>query len=137
MFASADMKLVMDFVPNHTSNKHKWFLASSNPDDLDYEKYKDYYVWVNSTDGTRNGIPNNWVRETYALFCCAFCFINIRYYHSIYIYWANAATACCGGPKLRLRIVQLRAVVSCSHASASPYLVCRDSCVVIVRAFPQ
>jgi len=33
--------------------------------------------------------------------------------------------------------VLFHAVVSCSHASASPCLVCRDSCVVIVRAFPQ
>jgi len=33
--------------------------------------------------------------------------------------------------------VLYHAVVSCSHASASPCLVCCDSRVVIVRAFPQ
>jgi len=57
------MKLVMDFVPNHTSNNHTWFLASSNPTHPEYEKYKDYYIWVNSTNGKSDGIPNNWVSE--------------------------------------------------------------------------
>ncbi len=37
-----DMKLILDLVPNHTSDKHKWFIESrkskNNP-------YSDYYYW--------------------------------------------------------------------------------------------
>ena len=53
------MKLVMDFVPNHTSDKSLWFIASSDPNHEDHEKYKDYYVWV---DGDETAVPNNWVK---------------------------------------------------------------------------
>ena len=52
------MKIVMDFVPNHTSNESEWFVASSDPTHENHEKYKDYYVWV---DGTQDKLPNNWV----------------------------------------------------------------------------
>lgn len=46
--------LVLDFIPNHTSMKHKWFNASESGE----EKYKDYYVWV---DGTKGTPPNDWM----------------------------------------------------------------------------
>lgn len=50
-----DIKIVLDFVMNHTSDKHKWFIESrssrSNPK-------RDWYVW---RDGKANGQPpNNW-----------------------------------------------------------------------------
>lgn len=48
----------MDFIPNHTSNEHEWFLASSDPQNADYDTYKDYYMWV---DGVEGVLPNNWV----------------------------------------------------------------------------
>ncbi|XP_078482132.1 amino acid transporter heavy chain SLC3A1-like [Ciona intestinalis] len=54
------MKIIMDFVPNHTSDKHAWFNASSDPSHAQYEKYKDYYIWVDSTNGGSTGVPNNW-----------------------------------------------------------------------------
>jgi len=64
------LKLIMDFVPNHTSNEHEWFLASEDPNHPDHEKYKDYYVWrdpnYNSTCHALDenyDYPNNWVSE--------------------------------------------------------------------------
>ncbi|XP_076809750.1 amino acid transporter heavy chain SLC3A1-like [Clavelina lepadiformis] len=54
------MKIIMDFVPNHSSDQHQWFNASSNPNHPDHETFKDYYIWVNSTNGTSAGTPNNW-----------------------------------------------------------------------------
>lgn len=36
-----DMRLIMDLVPNHTSNEHEWFIASRNREG----KYADYYYW--------------------------------------------------------------------------------------------
>lgn len=40
------MKVIIDLVLNHTSKEHEWFLKSSNPNDPEYEKYKDYYIWT-------------------------------------------------------------------------------------------
>ena len=54
----AGMYLIMDFVPNHSSDKHEWFIASSDPTHPDHETYKDYYIWVDGPQGT---YPNNWV----------------------------------------------------------------------------
>ncbi|MEZ5239428.1 MAG: alpha-amylase family glycosyl hydrolase [Microthrixaceae bacterium] len=50
------MRLVMDYVPNHTSAEHPWFRAALAGD----PQYRDYYVWRDpAPDG---GPPNNWVR---------------------------------------------------------------------------
>ncbi|XP_061084217.1 amino acid transporter heavy chain SLC3A1 [Conger conger] len=48
------LKLIMDFIPNHTSDKHKWFLLSQNRT----SGYEDYYIWANCTPFAP---PNNWV----------------------------------------------------------------------------
>ena len=50
------VKLLLDFVPNHTSELHKWFIESrsskTNPK-------RDWYIWA---DPEKNGgYPNNWV----------------------------------------------------------------------------
>jgi alpha-glucosidase len=49
------LKLILDFVPNHTSDQHPWFLASrSSRDDLK----RDWYLWRDpQPDGAP---PNNW-----------------------------------------------------------------------------
>lgn len=59
---SLDLKIILDFVPNHSSDQHKWFIASSDPTHADYETYKNYYVWKDAkmVDGERKP-PNNWV----------------------------------------------------------------------------
>jgi alpha-glucosidase len=52
------MHIIIDFVPNHTSNKHKWFTEScKNSDENNY--YRDFYVWYPSED--KINPPNNWV----------------------------------------------------------------------------
>lgn len=49
------MKVILDLVPNHTSNQHPWFLESrssrNNPK-------RDWYIWRDGRDG---GPPNNWI----------------------------------------------------------------------------
>lgn len=54
-----NMHIILDFVPNHTSNQHPWFVDSCKSNDED-NPYRDYYVWHPSTD--RTNPPNNWVR---------------------------------------------------------------------------
>ncbi|ADR20150.1 alpha-glucosidase [Marivirga tractuosa] len=48
------MKLIMDIVPNHTSDEHRWFKASSESED---NPYRDYYIW---RKGEKDKLPNNW-----------------------------------------------------------------------------
>ncbi|XP_052892698.1 maltase A1-like [Anopheles moucheti] len=48
------IKVILDFVPNHTSDEHEWFVKSVNNEG----DYRDYYVWRNA--GTNQGTPNNW-----------------------------------------------------------------------------
>lgn len=46
----------MDFVPNHSSDEHEWFVKSENR----VAGYEDYYVW---RDPKNDGPPNNWVSK--------------------------------------------------------------------------
>jgi len=55
------MKLIMDYIPNHSSNQHPWFLESRLGGEDN--KYADYYCWHSGKvleNGTRVP-PNNWV----------------------------------------------------------------------------
>lgn len=58
-----DVKLILDFVPNHTSDEHEWFIKSSDKNHPEFHKYKDYFIWHEgklSSNGTRLP-PSNWV----------------------------------------------------------------------------
>src|SRR4051794_25086287 len=51
-----DLKVIIDWVPNHTSQDHAWFMASRSSRD---DAKRDWYVWRDpAPDG---GPPNNWV----------------------------------------------------------------------------
>ena len=43
------MRLILDLVPNHTSDQHPWFLDARSSKD---SRYRDYYIWKNEA--------NNW-----------------------------------------------------------------------------
>jgi alpha-glucosidase len=50
------MRVLLDLVPNHTSDRHPWFLDALSGRDA---RYRDYYVWADpAPDG---GPPNNWL----------------------------------------------------------------------------
>ncbi len=53
-----DIKILLDFVPNHTSNDHPWFkqskLSKNNPK-------RDWYIWKSPTK--TGGLPNNWLSQ--------------------------------------------------------------------------
>lgn len=55
------LKVVMDFVPNHSSDLHEWFQKSLK----NIEPYSNFYTWhpgkINA-DGTHSP-PNNWVNN--------------------------------------------------------------------------
>ena len=52
------LKLILDFVPNHSSDQHPWFLESrssrTNPK-------RDWYIWRDPAPG--GGPPNNWISD--------------------------------------------------------------------------
>ncbi|NXH38223.1 SLC31 protein, partial [Dicaeum eximium] len=52
------LKVIMDFIPNHTSSKHQWFQLSRNRTG----KYTDYYIWQDCEQAAGSVTPpNNWV----------------------------------------------------------------------------
>ena len=49
------IRVLLDWVPNHTSDLHPWFLESRRSRDA---RTRDWYVWRDGRDG---GPPNNWL----------------------------------------------------------------------------
>lgn len=50
-----DLKIILDFVPNHTSDQHPWFVESRSARD---NPKRDWYIW---RDAKEDGSPpNNW-----------------------------------------------------------------------------
>ncbi len=49
------LRVILDFVPNHTSDQHPWFLASRSSRD---NPKRDWYLWRDP--GADGGVPNNW-----------------------------------------------------------------------------
>ncbi|XP_063989197.1 alpha-glucosidase-like [Diachasmimorpha longicaudata] len=58
---SLNLKVILDFVPNHSSDQHPWFQKSIKR----IVPYDNYYVWRNATyvNSTRRP-PNNWLSVT-------------------------------------------------------------------------
>lgn len=53
--AKRGIKIMMDLVFNHTSDRHKWFIESRSSRD---NPYRDFYIWKDPrADGSA---PNNW-----------------------------------------------------------------------------
>lgn len=57
-----DIKIILDFVPNHTSDEHEWFSKAINTSHPEHLKYKNYFIWHEGkvlSNGTRMP-PSNW-----------------------------------------------------------------------------
>lgn len=53
-----DLKVIIDFVPNHTSSDHPWFVESRSSR---INPKRDWYIWRDAKlDGTP---PNNWIAD--------------------------------------------------------------------------
>jgi alpha-glucosidase len=51
-----DLRVIVDYVPNHTSDQHPWFVESRSSRD---NPKRDWYIWRDpAPDG---GVPNNWI----------------------------------------------------------------------------
>jgi len=52
------LKVILDLVPNHTSDQHPWFIESRKSRD---NPKRDWYIWRDPAAG--GGPPNNWLSE--------------------------------------------------------------------------
>ncbi len=61
------LRIVVEWIPNHTSDQHPWFQASRDPHHPEHARYRDWYVW-SETDTRYAGAriifldsePSNW-----------------------------------------------------------------------------
>jgi alpha-glucosidase len=52
------LKVLLDFVPNHTSDQHPWFVESRSSRE---NQKRNWYIWRDSAAG--GGPPNNWISD--------------------------------------------------------------------------
>jgi len=52
------VRIILDYVINHTSDQHKWFLASKSSKT---SPYRNWYIWHDPKPGKQP--PNNWISE--------------------------------------------------------------------------
>ncbi len=52
------LRVVLDFVPNHTSDRHAWFVESKSSRT---SPKRDWYIWRDAAPG--GGPPNNWISD--------------------------------------------------------------------------
>lgn len=52
------LRVLLDFVPSHSSDRHPWFRAARRSRD---DPRRDWYVWRDA--GADGGPPNNWISE--------------------------------------------------------------------------
>lgn len=52
------IRVIVDFIPNHTSDQHPWFIESRSSRD---NPKRDWYVWADAAPD--QGYPNNWLSE--------------------------------------------------------------------------
>ncbi len=53
------IRIIVDFIPNHTSDQHPWFQESRSSRE---NPKRDWYVWADARPGEQ--LPNNWMSET-------------------------------------------------------------------------
>ena len=86
-----DVRIIMDFVLNHTSDQHKWFLDSKSSKT---SAHRNWYVW---RDGqTKGQAPNNWTSNFGGSAWKFDPTTNQYYYHFFYaeqpdLNWRNPA----------------------------------------------
>jgi alpha-glucosidase len=76
---AAGVKIILDFVPNHTSDQHPWFLDSRSSK---RSSKRDWYIW---RDGKSDGsAPNNWESE-FGGSAWTFDKVTGQYYYHAYL----------------------------------------------------
>jgi len=121
-----DLRVVVELIPNHTSDQIAWFQASRDPNHPEHEVYKDWYVWSDTDEKYEDARiifldsePSNWtydeVRGRY--------FWHRFFHHQPDLNYDNPEVQ-----KEMLRVVQYWADfgVDGFRVDATPYLIERE-----------
>jgi maltose alpha-D-glucosyltransferase/alpha-amylase len=64
------LRIIMELIPNHTSDQNVWFQASRNPAHPEHARYRDWYVWSDTDHKYREARvifldtePSNWTLD--------------------------------------------------------------------------
>lgn len=65
------LRVVVELVPNHTSDQHPWFQASRDPNHPEHSTYRDWYVWSETNTKYKDARiifldyePSNWTYDS-------------------------------------------------------------------------
>ncbi len=120
------LRVIVELIPNHTSDQNYWFQASRDPKHPEHAKYRDWYVWSDTDkryQETRiiflDTEPSNWtfdpLREQY--------FWHRFFYHQPDLNYDNPEVQ-----RAMLRVVQFWLDIGADafRVDATPYLYERD-----------
>ena len=128
------LKILLDFVPNHTSDQHPWFIESRSSRD---NPKRDWYIWHDpAPDG---GPPNNWISD-FSGSAWEWDEVTGQYYYHAFLKeqadlnWRNPAvqTAMYDVMRLWFALVVVR-----QHRRAGPALAARDAADRISPSSPR
>ena len=64
------LRIIVELIPNHSSDQHPWFQASRDPNHPDHATYRDWYVWSDTDQRYqdtriifRDYEPSNWTYD--------------------------------------------------------------------------
>jgi maltose alpha-D-glucosyltransferase/alpha-amylase len=64
------LRIIVELIPNHSSDQHAWFQASRDPAHPEHERYRDWYVWSDTDEPYADARiifldyePSNWTYD--------------------------------------------------------------------------
>jgi len=120
------LKVIVELVPNHTSDQNAWFQASRDPQHPEHARYRDWYVW-SDTDDRYNEVriifrdyePSNWTYDPLR---------GQYYWHRFFHHQPDLNYDNPEVGRAMLRVVQfwIDAGADAFRVDATPYLIERD-----------
>ena len=120
------LKVVVELIPNHTSDQNPWFQASRDPGHPEHNKYRDWYVWSDTDQKYKDARiifidsePSNWTFEPLR---------GEYYWHRFFSHQPDLNYDNPDVQRAMLRVVQfwMDLGVDAFRVDATPYLIERE-----------